>query len=95
MGPKRKRQITEETEETEETEDDFNIEYSKKKINIEYSKNKVKKRSTRVTIGYQAAVATENPLSVMARVQVGYEKGMGVSVYVKGQAMHKRDYVFL
>ena len=29
----------------------------------------------------------------MARVQVWYEKGMGVSVYVKGREMQKGDYV--
>ena len=29
----------------------------------------------------------------MARVKVGYEEGMRISVYVKGTAMHKGDYV--
>ena len=32
-------------------------------------------------------------MSAMARVKVGYEEDLGLSVYVKGNAMHKGDYV--
>ena len=32
-------------------------------------------------------------MSAMVRVKVGYEEGMGISVYVKGNAMHKGGYI--
>ena len=65
----------------------------RKKTNVDYSKKKPKKRSTHVTIGYREALITGDPQRTTARVVVGYDKAMRVSVYVKGKPLHKSDYV--
>ena len=64
-----------------------------KKTNVDYSKKKLKKRRTHVTIGYREALITKNPQSTLAKVEVGYDVDMGVSVYVKRKPLHKGDYV--
>ena len=65
----------------------------RKRINVDYKKRKSQKRQTHVVIGYQKATITGNPHSSMARVEVGYDVGMGVSVYVKGSLLHNGDCV--
>ena len=45
-----------------------------------------------VTVGWEAII-TGNPQIAMARVEVGFDVVMGVSVYVKGESLHKGDYV--
>ena len=43
----------------------------------------------RITTGYHQAIITGNSQSAMARVNVGFNVDMGVSVYVKGNTLHK------
>ena len=69
------------------------IRVKRKRTNVNYRKTKPKKRQTHVSIGYQEALITGNPQCALTRVEVGYDVGLGVSVYVKGKAFHKGDYV--
>ena len=70
-----------------------NIRVKRKRPNVDYRKKKTMKRHTHVSIGYQVAIITGNPQSVLARVGVGYDVDMGVSVFAKGKAFHKGDYI--
>ena len=69
------------------------ITVKRKKTNDDYRKKKSMKCHTHVSIGYQEAIITGNPQNVLARVEVVYDVGMGVSVFVKGKAFHKGDYI--
>ena len=59
------------------------IRVKRKRTNVDYRKKETMKRHIHVSIGYQEAIITGNPQSVLARVEVGYDVGMGVSVFVK------------
>ena len=66
----------EEVRPTESGKADY-IRVKRKRTNVDYRKNKPKKRHTHVSIGYQEAFITGNPQSAPARVEVGYDVGMG------------------
>ena len=65
----------------------------RKRTNVDYRKKNTMKRNTLVSIAYKEAIITGNPQSELARIAVGYEVGLGMSVYAKGGAVHKGDYI--
>ena len=62
-------------------------------MNVDYSKKETKKRSTHDTIGYQEVLITGNLQSAIARVEIGFDVEMRVSVYMIGCPLHKGVYV--